>query len=202
MAPNRREEIKKKEELQARFRLSIAQNNARALNWLKPLSPNTNDTTLSITQEPNTTSPTQEDEFMKLRVIPQGSGLSSKTTQTVGDFLNAKDISQRKKTNDGNTPRKTSGGNGSGSFAMHALLNKMRTETRKQISQSHQMGQEQHGKSKKEKKNDTIKSGKADSKLKQEFNSDEDDDDDIKALRSRSVSKTNKGKVGKKARPF
>lgn len=216
MAPNRREEIKQKQELQARFQFSISQNNALALHWLKPASTSQNETPtsqLQSTQETDSTNFTQpDDDFMKLRVIPQGSGLSSKATQTVGDFLNSKDIItyQKNKDNDTTSRRGNGNGNGKGSVAMNALLNKMRNDTRKELSQSRHTNQMQQSKSKKETKNDKkrVSAGKVTSSAVGAvgavgFDSDSDsDDDDIKAFKSRSVSKISYGKVGKKLRPF
>lgn len=214
MAPNRREEIKQKQELQARFQFSISQNNALALHWLKPASTNQNETPtspLQSTQETDSTNSTRpDDDFMKLRVIPQGSGLSSKTTQTVGDFLNSKDIITHQKNKDNGTTSRRGNGNGKGSVAMNALLNKMRNETRKELGQSRHTNQMQQSKSKKETKNDKkrVSAGKVTSSAVGAvgavgFDSDSDsDDDDIKAFKSRSVSKISYGKVGKKLRPF
>lgn len=219
MAPSRREEIKKKQELQARFQFSMAQNNARALNWLKPATSNHNQASSSETTQDGRSDSTKqndddnENDFMKLRVIPQGSGLSSKTTQTVGDFLNSKDITQQK-TNDGSnvtdSNKQVGRGNGRGSVAMNALLNKMRNETRKELNQSSQV---QQGKAKKEKKTNSRSAGsgmkqasssaKANAVRSTGSDSDDEEDDDIKALKSRSVGKLGgHGKVGKKARPF
>ena len=56
---SRRQEIKQKEELQARFQLAIANNNKKVLNWLKPHKSSTdeiNTTTTSTTNE-------QDDSF-------------------------------------------------------------------------------------------------------------------------------------------
>ncbi|KAI5949048.1 hypothetical protein KGF57_004878 [Candida theae] len=227
MPPSRREEIKKKQELQARFQFSISQNNARAMNWLKPSTSNGNDAsttkesthTGALTTSPETDSVTAsstQDDFMKLRVIPQGSGLSSKTTQTVGDFLNSKDISQQKSNSDGATSNGST--KSKGSVAMNALLNKMRNETRQQLNQSRHTTQLQSVKGKRDKLNgvpvSSVKGAssstgaKGDKTLtKKSFDDDEgedDEDDDIKALKSRSVNKFNQAKVGKgkKVRPF
>ncbi|KAI5968966.1 hypothetical protein CANMA_001962 [Candida margitis] len=231
MAPNRREEIKQKQELQARFQFSISQNNARAMNWLKPIS-KTDDTeskseetssALHTTQGTNSANSMEEDVFSKLRVIPQGAGLSSKTTQTIGDFLNSKDINQQKTSDNSTTSQKVngSGRGGGGSVAMKALLNKMRNETRKELNQSRHTNQGSNVQQQQQQQQSTNKvngkkgrwndkgfsrgaeAKKADTAVSTAgFDSDSESDDDIKALKSRSASKINKSKVGKKARPF
>lgn len=161
MAGNRREEIKKKEALQAKFQLSMAQNNARAMSWLtpsssatsassstKPISGNTANT--SKVPGSNQNIDDSNDEFMNLRVIPPGSGLgSTKSTQRIGDFFqqfntdpNSNKLKNKDNTNNnavGDVRRNggSAGNSGSGgSRAMNALLNKMRNENREKIKQN------------------------------------------------------------------
>ncbi|KAI5956266.1 hypothetical protein KGF54_000741 [Candida jiufengensis] len=213
MAPNRREEIKKKQELQAKFQFSIAQNNNLALNWLKP----------KTQEHQNSTNDTTQDEFLKLKVIPNGKSLNSSSSdnlQTIEDFLNSKDINNLKETsnnrNSNNNQQQNQNGSttsrngGGGSIAMKALLNKMRNETR---NKSQNLQQQPHLNLQKLTKNSTPPFNNRNSRSSMSptpstkinnsnSNQDSDSDDpDRDAIKSRSVKSNNSGiKSGKIAR--
>ncbi|KAI5958523.1 uncharacterized protein KGF55_005783 [Candida pseudojiufengensis] len=196
MAPNRREEIKRKQELQAKFQFSIAQNNNLALNWLKPKK--------QVESEAEQPTDDTQNEFLKLKVIPSGKSLASagNKVQTVGDFLNSRDINNLKDTsnNQNNETDKNNAKNG-GSIAMNALLNKMRNENRSKLNNNHKPDNYNNSTSAKKKK--STKSSSASSQAHQ-IDSDSDSDSDREARKSRSVKTNLKvNKVGKKgARPF
>lgn len=114
---NRRQEIKKKEELQAKFQLAISHTNNKILNWLEP-----NNNEIAHNDE-------EKNSFLNLPIIPQGSGLSNieKSNKSIGDFINS-DETKFKRLQDGNNSnnslRKTN------SKPMMALMNKMRNTNR------------------------------------------------------------------------
>ncbi|KAI3404755.2 hypothetical protein KGF56_002458 [Candida oxycetoniae] len=210
MASNRREEIKKKQELQAKFQFSIAQNNARVLNWLQPVRSDTTTTTITTTKSKEGKED-QKDDFLNLQVIAPGATLSfTKNTQTVGDFLNSKDLTRTSESNKANQQ------NGTGdnfrkygeNKAMNALLNKIRNENREKIRSRHNSGESQKKQSKREdyrqfkggSSNNSSGVGSGNQSTLPE--NDSDSDPDLDAVRSRSVKKTNIGRVGKKSRPF
>lgn len=197
---NRRKEIKAKEELQAQFQLAISKNNKRILSWL-----DTGDKEGAVASVSTSTTPDSYDfsasnnAFFNLPIVPNGSGLSSMDSSSfkVGDFINSKegDISNLK------TQSSNVGKTAPDSKAMTALKNNLRTKNRKIV--------EKKFKEREGPKNfkQTIKKAKelsaSDSKVpKQEV--EEDDDEDIAALRSRSVKKSGIQQFGKKkgGRPF
>lgn len=119
---NRRQEIKKKEELQARFQLAVSQTNKKILNWLQP-----NDTISENHDE--------KQSFLSLPIIPQGSGLSNieKQNNCIGDFINSDENKLKQfQSNDVNKNlRKPT------SKPMMALMNKMRNSNRDKIKKNH-----------------------------------------------------------------
>lgn len=173
---NRRQEIKKKEELQARFQVAISQTNSKILNWLQP---NSNE----IVHEDK-----EKDSFFNLPIIPQGSGLSNidKSNRNIGDFINS-DETKFKQLQDGNNSndslRKTN------SKPMMALMNKMRNTNR--------------DKAKKKAFNQNMHTPKP--KVKTQDNIDNSDSDEEMITKNRSVKKGSnllfESKI-KKKRPF
>lgn len=174
---NRRQEIKKKEELQARFQVSISQTNSKILNWLQP----NNNEIVHDDKEKNS--------FLNLPIIPQGSGLSNieKSNRNIGDFINFdetkfKQLQDRNNSND--SLRKTN------SKPMMALMNKMRNTDR--------------DKAKKKAFNQNMHTSKPNVKI-QDPNIDNSDSDEEMIAKNRSVKKGSnllfESKI-KKKRPF
>ncbi|CAK9441563.1 uncharacterized protein LODBEIA_P54310 [Lodderomyces beijingensis] len=132
MAPNRREELKKKQDLQARFQLAQSANHARASSWLIPKK-----------QDPSSPSSSSvgnggDDEFLNLKVVPSGSTLgSTRVKQTVSEFIQSRDPKRGQKEGDDDDQQR-SGGPGEiksgGSRALNSLLNKIRDESRRSIA--------------------------------------------------------------------
>ncbi|CAR66010.1 DEHA2G20570p [Debaryomyces hansenii CBS767] len=173
---NRRQEIKKKEELQARFQVAISQTNSKILNWLQP-----NNEIVHDDKEKNS--------FFNLPIIPQGSGLSNidKSNRNIGDFINS-DETKFKQLQDGNHSndnlRKTN------SKPMMALMNKMRNTNRDKV--------------KKRGSNQNMHTSKSKVKI-QDTNIDNSDSDEEMMAKNRSVKKGSnllfESKI-KKKRPF
>lgn len=173
---NRRQEIKKKEELQAKFQLAISHTNNKILNWLEP-----NNEIAHNDEEKNS--------FLNLPIIPQGSGLSNieKSNKSIGDFINS-DETKFKRLQDGNNSnsslRKTN------SKPMMALMNKMRNTNR--------------DKAKRKGFNQNINTPKPKAKI-QNTSIDNSDSDDELIAKARSVKKGSnllfESKI-KKKRPF
>jgi len=117
--PNRRKEIKEKEELQARFQLSMSQNNSKALKWLKPVDSTSHLSTSSV-----------EANFFELPIIPNGASLSNltlaKAQKNIGDFVNGTEIKPQLK-----VPAKSQV-----SKPMSALMNKMRDQSRDKVKKN------------------------------------------------------------------
>lgn len=113
---NRRQEIKKKEELQAKFQLAISHTNNKILNWLEP-----NNNEIAHNDE-------EKNSFLNLPIIPQGSGLSNieKSNKSIGDFINS-DETKFKRLQDGNNSNSLRKNN---SKPMMALMNRMRNTNR------------------------------------------------------------------------
>mmetsp|Transcript_4095 Transcript_4095/g.4012 ORF Transcript_4095/g.4012 Transcript_4095/m.4012 type:complete len:178 (+) Transcript_4095:124-657(+) len=114
---NRRQEIKKKEELQAKFQLAISHTNNKILNWLEP-----NNNEIAHNDE-------EKNSFLNLPIIPQGSGLSNieKSNKSIGDFINS-DETKFKRLQDGNNSNSSLRKNNS--KPMMALMNRMRNTNR------------------------------------------------------------------------
>lgn len=195
---SRRQEIKRKEELQARFQLAISNNNQKALSWLKPHKDS------SSTKLENVEDGT-EDSFLNLQIVPQGLSLSCKkneNNQKIGEFLSSKDISKSK--HQLNQQQQQQGiRNKTNSKPMLALMNKLRDNNRKNIQQNHKSAQLLSNKKKFE-----VRKQKPSNLSEDEDDEDEDELD----IRSRSAKKgssllleqkLNKGNGKKKGiRPF
>ncbi|EMG47932.1 hypothetical protein G210_1595 [Candida maltosa Xu316] len=150
---SRRAEIKRKEEIQAKFQLSLSNINQQSLNWLLPAK-----------KEGATEVKNDDDSFMNLQIIPQGSSLCSKGDfQKIGDFLNSKDISKSKKQLQSKPVNKP----------MMALMNKMRDSNRKNIQKNHKIN----------------KPNRVERKVVPQNNDDDDDSDEEVDSRSRNAKK-------------
>lgn len=195
---SRRQEIKQKEELQARFQLAIANNNKKVLNWLKPHKSSTdeiNTTTTSTTNE-------QDDSFLNLQIIPLGSSLNMKTTeniQKIGEFLTSKDISKSKQLAQQDNLKKHGG-----SKPMLALMNRMRDSNRKNIQKT--------ANKKNIRQNKKLETNKQPTEVNDDDEEEDEDERDSRDIRSRTAKKgssllleqklnNNKGKK-KGIRPF
>lgn len=196
--PNRRKEIKEKEELQAKFQLAISQTNTRVLSWLQPL------------QKPAGDAPQDgQKSFLDLPIIANGTGLYSlkegaNEQRLVGDFL-ANGTGNRP-----SAPNETPVRKEAGSKAIHALMNKMRNSSKQKIRQNI-IDRENSGRPKSHNRGarpgtgvhtDAAAAGRSQLPL-----ADEDDEDGAARHANRAVKKgTNSlfaGKVGKKkGRPF
>lgn len=174
--PNRRKEIKQKEELQARFQFSLAQTNKLALNWLKPLQDqSTKDAT------PDSES---ESSFYDMCIIPQGSGLLAlerKDVSKIGDFINSNDLKKSNLQESENIKKSRT----TTSKPMLALMNKMRDGQRSNIKKNYEhqrQQQRQKPQYQQIQKSQTVKPSPND----QDSDSDEEDRE---LLKSRSVKK-------------
>lgn len=120
---NRRKEIKDKEELQAKFQLSIAQNNSKVLNWLKPVKSNDESTSLAQVNG----------AFLQLPIIANGESLTSLDTkssgdiQRVGDFINSNDTATFHQIKQDTSTERTR------SKPMLALMNRIRDGGREKV---------------------------------------------------------------------
>ncbi|CAH2353949.1 nucleolar protein 19 [[Candida] railenensis] len=199
---NRRKEIKAKEELQAQFQLAISKNNKKILSWLDSGDKESAVASVSSTSAaaPNSYDfSASNNAFFDLPIVPNGSGLSSMDSSSfkVGDFINSKegDISNLK------TQSSNVGKTAPDSKAMTALKNNLRTKSRKTVETKFK---EREGpKNFKQTIKKAKESGVSDSKAAKPEGED-DDDEDIAALRSRSVKKSGIQQFGKKkgGRPF
>ncbi|ODV85382.1 hypothetical protein CANARDRAFT_28177 [[Candida] arabinofermentans NRRL YB-2248] len=128
--PNNREQIKKKQQLQAQFQLSLSQVNSKILSWLPPADPAQQQTTKTI--EPELTR-----SFENLPIIKPGAGLdlsSSKATNAtsnsgnkIGDFVNGSGIPTIQNSNSATSTE---------SVALRALKNKLRNDNRGKFQSS------------------------------------------------------------------
>lgn len=122
---SRRQEIKEKEALQARFQHAMTQNSKLALNWLRPNQAVNKSNSTPATQGSTAANANQ---FFDLPVVAQGASLSelsvAKLGRTVGQFVKG---TTPAKPHAVTKPRKLK--------AMQALLNKMRDDKRSQLNQ-------------------------------------------------------------------
>ncbi|KAK6456941.1 uncharacterized protein RJT20DRAFT_36002 [Scheffersomyces xylosifermentans] len=220
---NRRNEIKQKEELQARFQLSLAQNNAKALSWLKPMTVGDGHQMASKTPAASGNEPVANESFFNLPIIPNGASLSSlndtssKDISRIGDFI----------ANDGkmNGIKQESTSRGrkelSSSKPMLALMNKMRDTNREKIRHKQGGGGNtgnttiinttnngrSHGGVGKESNNHHHQHHPRRTQQQASSRDEEDSDDESSILKSRTVKKGSgmllESKLGKKkGRPF
>ncbi|RCK67874.1 hypothetical protein Cantr_03495 [Candida viswanathii] len=179
---SRRQEIKRKEELQARFQLAISNNNQKALNWLKPLK-----------GEDLTTTKDDEDSFLNLQIIPQGSSLDSKQSeggQKIGDFLASKDISKSKQLQQ---QQSTMTRKQTNSKPMLALMNKMRDTSRKNVSRNYRDSQNNPSLHKAQRGDKPVTGNnskhKSETHNQESDDDDEEEEDDSRDIRSRTAKK-------------
>lgn len=178
---NRRNEIKEKEALQLRFQLALSQNTKSVLNWL----PKQN--------VPADANPKLDDQasFLNLPIISNGASLANLEKgdlSTVGEFLNGDTV---KSTGENKRDAQT------GSKAMTALMNKMRTENRKAIHDRERM-------EKKGSKRHHLKIMAEMKRGKKEARPEVAEDSDEEESKSAQIrGKNTKGfEFGKKKRPF
>lgn len=194
--PNRRKEIKEKEELQAQFQLNISKNNNKILSWLNPGLSSTSSKTVDDFLISN-------NAFFDLPIIQNGSGLSSVMdlqALKVGDFINSENDLLKL-----STPANSSGslGGTNDSKAMAALKNSLRNKQRQKIEQRSQQKVPQNQQRKNFKQ--TLKAKPVETSTSKKHDGDDDDDDeDIAALKGRSVKKAVVQQFGKKKKgcPF
>ncbi|OBA19342.1 hypothetical protein METBIDRAFT_46672 [Metschnikowia bicuspidata var. bicuspidata NRRL YB-4993] len=131
---NRRKEIKEKEDFQLKFQLAISANNANVLNWLPQTQENESREGIPTTNS--------KDLFLDLPVISGGAGLfeldrdgANNDSPTIGSFLNSENIPQKLNTGTARDVR-------TGSKAMSALMNKMRSDSRKNVAEKYQIKKE------------------------------------------------------------
>lgn len=104
---SRVQEIKRKQEIQAKFQLAVGQSNQQALNWLGG----------------SRASETTSDEFLALPIVSDGRGLSLGGGSTIGEFVSSGVKNQ--------AATSVSAGKGvKDSKALNALRNKMRDSSR------------------------------------------------------------------------
>lgn len=125
---SRRQEIKEKEALQARFQHAITQNSKLALKWLNTSASSTTTKPATTVNAPSLTLTTTEANlFFDLPVVAQGASLSelslAKLGRTVGQFVKGQTPT---KPHAVTKPRRLK--------AMQALLNKMRDDKRSQAT--------------------------------------------------------------------
>ncbi|KAK6199291.1 uncharacterized protein RJT21DRAFT_121603 [Scheffersomyces amazonensis] len=184
---SRRQEIKQKEELQARFQYSVAQNNAKVLSWLKP-SEQKGQTKTQTDNKPDNNS----DSFFNLPIIPSGQSLASVESMTsgltkIGEFIQSTDQQMKSVKQSSGPGHANNVARRNVSKPMLALMNKSRNVTRDRV---------------KEKAQARVSINKS---VKEEVDSDSDED---RILESRSVKKRlpdiakAKSNTKKKGRPF
>lgn len=121
---NRRNEIKEKEAFQLKFQLALQEKDKVIDGWLQ-----LGNSPASIKE----TSAEDHQSFMDLPIVTNGGGLSElekeSNISTMSDFLGSNTIMPKvaNKTRDSRDSSK----------AMHALMNKMRTDTRRGIQEKH-----------------------------------------------------------------
>lgn len=119
---NRRKEIKEKESLQLKFQLALSQNNKNIQSWL----PSSNTASTGLIESEST----DRQLFLNLPIVANGAGLfvleDDEKNRTVGDFLQAEGTPKNVKPENVKDIR-------NGSKAMAALMNRMRTDNRKNL---------------------------------------------------------------------
>ncbi|KAG7193176.1 uncharacterized protein KQ657_000930 [Scheffersomyces spartinae] len=173
---NRRKEIQEKQDLQAKFQLSIQQMNTKVSNWLS--SPEKKEAQPEIPAD---------NPFLQLPIIPQGGTLSNmKDLSTVKDFVEG----DGKKPHGIEKDKKTST-----SQPMTALLNRIRDEQRRNTANKFKA----NGTGKVHK--DPLNKQKAVT-IKKIHDIEDDDDEISNKHRHRAVTKSSGLQFGKKKRPF
>lgn len=126
---SKRQEIKEKEALQAKFQLALKQQTLTVLSWLP-----TEESPADSTEEALRTA--DKAKFLDLPILSNGSGLyeleregARDSVLTIGSFISAEETSTRTKLPQANMEKKGR----PASKAMASLMNKMRGDTRRQI---------------------------------------------------------------------
>ncbi|CUM62790.1 uncharacterized protein PRCAT00000348001 [Priceomyces carsonii] len=179
----RRKDIKRKEDLQARFKFALSQNNSKVSNWLKaPTDQDLNEN--------------RDKSFLDLPVIQNGGGLSSSSYESgrrVKDFISADNsMIQKSQKHDKLAPKQQGS-----SRALDSLMNRMRSENRSKVKKA-TTSNDQKSISTSANSNNSNQSNKKDVH--------EEDSDDDDALRHRTVRKGSnllfESKMKKSRRPF
>lgn len=175
----RRSEIRAKEELQAQFQLAIANTNKTVLSWLLPGAGDN-----AAAAAPATAA---NSDFFNLPIVPPGVSLANVgQTAKVGDFLHEPTAVQATKTK----------GTGHNDKAMAALRNSLRSQSRQAHARNAGVA-----KPSKVRQNlrQTLKTALRPEPL---GNASTDEDEDIAALKSRSLQKSTVAQQFGKKRPF
>lgn len=176
---SRRKEIQKKQDLQAKFQLSILQMNTRVSGWLT--LPEKNEPPNDSVEEPLASNP-----FLELPIIPQGATLSNMNElSTVKDFVQG----DGKKPNRIEKDKKLTT-----SQPMSALLNKIRDDQRRNMAT----------RQKERVIPNTLRIAKTGKSNNKSVAKEEDDSDDEVSNKHghRAVNKSSGLQFGKKKRPF
>ena len=185
--PNRRKEIKEKEQLQARILFALAQNQKNIQSWLPPQK---------AEQKPDEDSSAASASFYDLPILPSGVGLSSLEGTSeqkfgkVGDFINA-DINKVKEHSIARSRQADS------SPAMAALRNKIRDNSRKEVKKKYEekrrvpLGRKMMMNSLTTSREHTIRA-----------DPDSDSDEEAMLVKNRSAKKWVQPMQKKKGRPF
>ncbi|KAM9909263.1 hypothetical protein OXX69_005581 [Metschnikowia pulcherrima] len=194
---NRRKEIKEKEDFQIKFQLALSTNNNNVLQWLPKAKDELSNRSENLEED--------KDSFLDLPVIPNGAGLSAldkedskNDSHTIGSFLNADNVPKSQPSNTFREAR-------TGSKAMSALMNKMRSDTRNNISNKYQISKDQGSRFPRSKILEDVKKQKPASKQKaapdaSELDSD-DEDSKSRQISGKKIKMPHFGKKGK-GRPF
>ncbi|KAJ8146386.1 hypothetical protein OY671_000545 [Metschnikowia pulcherrima] len=194
---NRRKEIKEKEDFQIKFQLALSANNNNVLQWLPKAKDELSNISENLEED--------KDSFLDLPVIPNGAGLSAldkedfkNDSHTIGSFLNADNVPKSQPSNTSREAR-------TGSKAMSALMNKMRSDTRNNISNKYQISKDQGSRFPRSKILEDVKKQKLASKQKaapdaSELDSD-DEDSKSRQISGKRIKMPHFGKKGK-GRPF
>lgn len=184
---NRRKEIKEKEALQLKFQLALSQNTKNVLNWLPTLQSAKNDHNDVLTAD--------RQLFLDLPIVASGTGLSdlekSDQNSTVGDFLGSDGTPKNVKPENRKDIR-------NGSKAMAALMNRMRSDSRKQVRE--------HGSDRVHKNKlrllEEVKKNQANKKRTKQLEEEDSDEEQLKQSQI-GAKKTVRMEFGKgKKRPF
>ncbi|CAK7900839.1 nucleolar protein 19 [[Candida] anglica] len=206
--PNRRKEIKAKEALQAQFQLAIARNHSKISSWLSPET--------STATDANDSQVVDNSSFYNLPIIPNGSGLAAMGSgagagagsggaglNKVGDFMASTEAGGMKKIKAQTQARAVTASNES--KAMTALRNNLRNKSRDNVQKKFGAKQQQQ----QPRPASFVKQQQQQqqqSKSHHRATDGDSDDEDMNALKSRSVKKSMPlafgGKKKKGGRPF
>ncbi|CAK7903211.1 nucleolar protein 19 [[Candida] anglica] len=204
--PNRRKEIKAKEALQAQFQLAIARNHSKISSWLSPETSTATDAN---------DSQVDNSSFYNLPIIPNGSGLAAMGSgagagsggaglNKVGDFMASTEAGGMKKIKSQTQERAVTASNES--KAMTALRNNLRNKSRDNVQKKFGAKQQQQQQPRPASFVKQQQQQQQQSKSHHRATDGDSDDEDMNALKSRSVKKSMPlafgGKKKKGGRPF